>query len=547
MVKRSKFLCDAQFTPVFECMIFQLRFNLLSPHYQIVHETIESFKDKLMRQCIEFHGGEEGWQSIYRALIYVTHHLFLYLTRNDSKQMLDWLKKYRITKKHVQLFEKLESQYTEETAATQYSNEESDETHQQRENQWRALSALAAKNKTKLRKMRKQKSLIQFTPTAILTFTPTTREQAANETALAKTYSFDEETNRFIYPTSFASSPITRAASYQQEAQQSSPRNTHYKSKSHHVLHHSGPMTSFREFKTMKPTPIHTKRSSEVENDYGYPAVHKAYKSYVDNKKIDCRSPSHLVLFSKKEGLKGVTFSSTNKYFKTRKVAVAKKKADKANKKQKKKETTRFEVKRRVKPKQEEKQRRTKRRDTASSASRRKRVNSKVCPSPNVIANGSANTTAINVNRFKRRKSRERINSITSPLIAAVRKEKEEKIDEDDELSLSPSIEGSVSPVALPPLDHKEKKKEVVQFRSMMNQTNNTTNGKTVFRSMNQLQYTIQPKDKKTQHLLDNTQLKQGLRSPATPGQIKANVETASTTYWSLLGKQTKNNPNLPP
>ncbi len=36
-------------------------------------------------------------------------------------------------------------------------------------------------------------------------------------------------------------------------------------------------------------------------------------------KKENCINPTHLVLYAKKNGIKGVTFSITNKYFKARK------------------------------------------------------------------------------------------------------------------------------------------------------------------------------------------------------------------------------------
>ncbi len=103
MVKRQKILCNDNFTNIFNCVIKQMRRNLLSKHYQIVNETIDSIKEKLMRQCIEFHAGENGWKQIYKTLIYVTYNHYLYLTRDSSKQMLDWLKKYRITKKHIKM------------------------------------------------------------------------------------------------------------------------------------------------------------------------------------------------------------------------------------------------------------------------------------------------------------------------------------------------------------------------------------------------------------------------------------------------------------
>ena len=50
------------------------------------------------------------------------------------------------------------------------------------------------------------------------------------------------------------------------------------------------------------PTPkavIHRKRASQLENDYGYPSVHNAFKQYRDDKNTNCRNPTHLVLFAK--------------------------------------------------------------------------------------------------------------------------------------------------------------------------------------------------------------------------------------------------------
>ena len=87
MVKRSTILCNEQFTDIFQCVIERIR--KLSKHYKIVDETIESFKEKLMRQCIEYHGGEDGWKGIYKSLIYVTNNHYLYITRDNSKQIMD--------------------------------------------------------------------------------------------------------------------------------------------------------------------------------------------------------------------------------------------------------------------------------------------------------------------------------------------------------------------------------------------------------------------------------------------------------------------------
>merc|ERR1712157_615089 len=95
IVKRAKLLCQDEFRAIFERVVAQRRHNLFSAHYQIVQETIDSFKEKLLRQCIDFHGGEQGWTQIYKSLIYATKNHYLDLTKNAAKQMMDWLKKYR--------------------------------------------------------------------------------------------------------------------------------------------------------------------------------------------------------------------------------------------------------------------------------------------------------------------------------------------------------------------------------------------------------------------------------------------------------------------
>ena len=56
-----------------------------------------------------------------------------------------------------------------------------------------------------------------------------------------------------------------------------------------------------------------------VENNYGYPQVHDAFKQYYLSKNVECKNPTHLILFAKKGGIPGVTFANANKYFKHRK------------------------------------------------------------------------------------------------------------------------------------------------------------------------------------------------------------------------------------
>merc|ERR1712107_228086 len=56
-----------------------------------------------------------------------------------------------------------------------------------------------------------------------------------------------------------------------------------------------------------------------VENDYGYAAVHAAFKQYFAANDAECTAAPKLLLFAKKNGISGVTFANSNKYLKARK------------------------------------------------------------------------------------------------------------------------------------------------------------------------------------------------------------------------------------
>eukprot|EP00483_Globobulimina_turgida_P009918 UN09937 len=55
------------------------------------------------------------------------------------------------------------------------------------------------------------------------------------------------------------------------------------------------------------------------DNNYGYPNVHNAFIAYVEEKKVNCTNPTHLVLYAKKRGLNGVGYSKVVKYFQAQK------------------------------------------------------------------------------------------------------------------------------------------------------------------------------------------------------------------------------------
>merc|ERR1712228_219051 len=82
---------------------------------------------------------------------------------------------------------------------------------------------------------------------------------------------------------------------------------------------------SFHRTMNSQPMPIlnsfergeYKKRASAIENDFGYPRVHRVYKMYREQKRVSCSKKEILVLFGKKNGI-NISYSETSKYFKTR-------------------------------------------------------------------------------------------------------------------------------------------------------------------------------------------------------------------------------------
>ena len=275
IVKRAKLLCKAHFAAIFERVVQQMRLNLLSSHYQIVQETIESIKERLMRQCIDFHAGESGWSAIYKSLIFATHNHFLYLTKNAAKQMMDWLKKYRITKKYIASFEKLEIAYSETSDKLEFlTGCDVTKNKTERQNKWKSLTNLAQTNKAKMKKTsNKNEKKIQKT--------------GDDEDKLAHLFvgghqNENENGTKFSFHRSMISEPIS---------------------------------FSFESLPSLNPQ--FEKRASALENDFGYPRVHRVYKMYRQQKRISCSKQERLVLFGKKNGIH-ISYSETSKYFKMR-------------------------------------------------------------------------------------------------------------------------------------------------------------------------------------------------------------------------------------
>eukprot|EP00485_Elphidium_margaritaceum_P017965 CAMPEP_0202732888 /NCGR_PEP_ID=MMETSP1385-20130828/187886_1 /ASSEMBLY_ACC=CAM_ASM_000861 /TAXON_ID=933848 /ORGANISM="Elphidium margaritaceum" /LENGTH=921 /DNA_ID=CAMNT_0049399211 /DNA_START=46 /DNA_END=2811 /DNA_ORIENTATION=+ len=347
-VKRATVLCTDTFTDVFASVLLRVQQNLASSHFKIVDETIELLKDKLIRQCIEYHGGESGWKAIYVCLIRVAHTHYLYLTRNNSQQIMDWLKKYRITKKYVTIFEKLEQEYREkeEEEKTQPpppqppQQQPLSKDQQQLTLKWQRLRHMAHVNQTELarrtQQMQQQQQQLQDSTRNRISLDHHLEDslspksvQIEKELALLKyflpTHSGSDEDdikNHFQFnPLSITQRALTPSSTTPAEALSAAHPHTSFGAEL--TLHAGASMFDRRSSQPMMEpvTPsihIFAKRASALEQNYGYPMVHQVFKRYHADKRQHCKNPTHLVLFAKKCAIAGVTFAKANKYFKAR-------------------------------------------------------------------------------------------------------------------------------------------------------------------------------------------------------------------------------------
>merc|ERR1712157_681597 len=89
---------------------------------------------------------------LYKSLLVAANEHYLQLTQNAGKQMMDWLKKYRITKKYVAMFEKLENAYASASDSVNNGDRERDE---RRRDKWKCIAQMAEIEKNKLAKQRR--------------------------------------------------------------------------------------------------------------------------------------------------------------------------------------------------------------------------------------------------------------------------------------------------------------------------------------------------------------------------------------------------------